>query len=197
MKKLKLGFLSSHNGSNMQVIINACKSGELNMIPVVIISNNPDCETLKRAKRENIPNYHISSKTNPVDEDEAISKVLKKHNVDLIILAGYMKKIGSKTLKKYKGKILNIHPALLPKFGGEGMYGLNVHRAVLSAKEKESGATIHLIDEIYDNGKILNQVKVAVLPQDTSEILQDRILKEEYKLYINTLKMIEKGEIVL
>ena len=173
MEKLQLGFLASHNGSNMQAIIDACKNNELEAVPCVVISNNSDSKALVRAKAEKIPNYHLSSKTHNSfeDLDEAMLQILKKHNVTIIILAGYMKKIGPKVMNFFHGKILNIHPALLPKYGGKGMYGQNVHKAVLKANEKETGVTIHLVDENYDTGKIINQCKIPVMLNDTVETL--------------------------
>ncbi len=198
-KKLKLGFLASHNGSNMQAIIDAINSGKLYAKPVVLISNNSDSGAMERAKKEKIPCYHISSKTHPEEgqEDKAIANTLEKHNVDLVCLTGYMKKIGPKTLDRYKGRIVNIHPALLPKYGGQGMYGRYVHEAVIKAGEKETGATVHLVDEIYDHGKILAQEKVPIRPDDNPETLAARVHKAEHKLYYQTLQKIAKGRLSL
>ena len=139
---MRLGFLASHNGSNMQAIIEACKTGALQATPVVVISNNADSGALARAKRESIPHYHLSLKTHPTPEllDQAIFDTLIAHHVDIVILAGYMKKLGVKTLARFDGAILNIHPALLPKFGGQGMYGIHVHEAVLAAGEMKPGS---------------------------------------------------------
>ena len=113
---MKLGFLASHNGSNMQAIMEACKSGALQAAPAVVISNNADSGALERAARESIPHYHLSSKTHPSPErlDLAILDVLLRHEADIVILAGYMKKLGNQTLSRFAGAILNIHPALLP-----------------------------------------------------------------------------------
>ena len=198
-KKFKLGFLSSYGGTNMQAIIDACKDGKLNMVPAVIISNNYGSEALERARKENVPYFYLNSKTHPDEKklDEEIKNTLIQHDVDIVILAGYMKKIGKETLAYYKGRILNIHPALLPKFGGKGMYGLNVHKAVIAGKEKETGITIHLVDDKYDHGKILAQIKIPVYEDDTPEILQKRVLKEEHKIYADTLTKICSGEIKL
>ena len=151
---MKIGFLASHNGSNMQAIIDACKSGELRATPAVAISNNSDSGALARARREGIPHCHLSSKTHPDPGllDQAILDAVAKHCVDVVILAGYMRKIGPKTRARFAGRILNIHPALLPKFGGKGMYGLRVHEAVLAAGETETGVSIHIVDEEYDTG---------------------------------------------
>ncbi len=196
---MKLGFFASHGGSNMQAIINACKSGKLNAAPSLLISNNLNSEALKRAKRENIPSIHLNSKThsNPEELDTEILNNLKKHKIDIIILAGYMRKIGPKVLEAYEGRILNIHPSLLPKFGGKGMYGMRVHEAVLAAGEKETGATVHLVNEEYDEGPVLLQSKVPILETDTAEDIAKRVLAEEHKLFVETLIAISKSEIIL
>ncbi|HOW55171.1 MAG TPA: phosphoribosylglycinamide formyltransferase [Syntrophorhabdaceae bacterium] len=196
---MNIGFLASHGGSNMQAIIDACKEGRLSAAAAVVISNNGDSRALERARTEGIPNYHLSGNTHPDpdDLDRAIMDTLVRHNVDVIALAGYMKKLGPKTLACFRGRILNIHPALLPKFGGKGMYGIHVHEAVIAAGEKESGVTVHLVDEEYDRGPILAQVRVPVMPGDTPEILAERVLAQEHLLYPATLQRIATGEIVL
>lgn len=196
---MNIGFLASHGGSNMQAIIDACKEGRLSATAAVVISNNGDSRALERARTEGIPNYHLSGNTHPDpdDLDRAIMDTLIRHNVDVIALAGYMKKLGPKTLACFRGRILNIHPALLPKFGGKGMYGIHVHEAVIAAGEKESGVTVHLVDEEYDRGPILAQVRVPVMPGDTPEILAERVLVQEHLLYPATLQRIATGEIVL
>ncbi|MEI7868202.1 MAG: phosphoribosylglycinamide formyltransferase [Candidatus Methylumidiphilus sp.] len=196
---MKLGFLASHNGSNMQAIIEACKTGALQATPAVVISNNAESGALARAKREAIPSYHLSSKTHPSPErlDRAILDALLAHQVDIVILAGYMKKLGELTLKRYEGAILNIHPALLPKFGGQGMYGIHVHEAVLAAGEHESGVTIHLVTEEYDSGAIIAQENVPVMPGDTPKSLQERVLKTEHAYFPKVLQKIESGELAI
>jgi len=198
MATLHLGFLASHGGSNMQAIIDACKDGRLDAKPCVVISNNSDSMALLRARNEGIPWYHISGVTHPGPaEDEEILRVLHRHGVDTVILAGYMKKLGDITLKAYRGRILNIHPALLPKFGGKGMYGKRVHEAVLAAGEKVTGVTIHVLDENYDTGPIINQCQVPVLENDTADTLAERVLKHEHRLFAETLQMISDGRIQL
>jgi phosphoribosylglycinamide formyltransferase-1 len=199
MEKLRIGFLASHNGSNMQAIIDAIKKGELDAIPCVVISNNSNAFALERARREGIPAYHISSKHFETEEelDNAILETLLKHDVNIVCLAGYMKKVGPKVLRHFKNRVLNIHPALLPKFGGKGMYGKFVHEAVLKAGETQSGCTVHLVDEIYDHGRILGQKVVPVYPDDTVETLSARVLEQEHKLYPEVLQKIAKGEIQL
>jgi phosphoribosylglycinamide formyltransferase 1 len=198
MATLHLGFLASHGGSNMQAIIDACKDGGLRAKPCVVISNNSDSMALQRAKNEGIPGHHVSSHTHPGDaEDREILRVLRLHGVDTVILAGYMKRLGPATLAAYRGRILNIHPALLPKFGGQGMYGRHVHEAVLAAGERVTGVTVHAIDERYDTGPILNQCRVPVESGDTVETLSARVLKQEHRLYVETLQMISEGKIML
>jgi phosphoribosylglycinamide formyltransferase-1 len=195
---LHLGFLASHGGSNMQAIIDACKAGRLRAEPCVVISNNSDSMALQRAKNEGIPGVHISSQTHPGDlEDREILRVLRLHAVDTVILAGYMKRLGPVTLAAYRGRILNIHPALLPKFGGQGMYGRHVHEAVLEAGEQVTGVTVHVIDENYDSGPILNQCRIPVEAGDTVETLSARVLRQEHRLYVETLQKISEGKIVL
>lgn len=197
--KLRLGFLASHGGSNVQAILDACREGRLDAEPCVVISNNSDAMVLDRAMAARIPAFHLSSHVHPEAArlDEAILATLEKHRVNLIVLAGYMKKLGPKTLARFRGRVLNIHPALLPKYGGQGMYGNHVHEAVLAAGDKESGATVHLADAEYDEGRILAQKKVSVLADDTSESLAARVLEVEHQLYAETLQRIAKGEIKL
>lgn len=199
MITLNLGFFASHEGSNMQAIIDACKKGQLDAKPCVVISNNGDSGALQRAKKEGIPFYHLSSKTHPdfAELDKAILEALRKHNINLVILAGYMKKLGSKTLEAYKGRVLNIHPALLPKFGGQGMYGQHVHEAVLAAGEKVTGVTVHIVNEEYDSGPIVNQCQIEVYEDDTVDTLSARVLEREHTFFIETLQKISEGEIKL
>ncbi|MEO8393075.1 MAG: phosphoribosylglycinamide formyltransferase [Chloroflexota bacterium] len=196
---MKLGFLASHNGSNMQAVIDACKTGRLKAIPAVVISNNSDSGALARAEREGIAHSHLSTKTHPDADalDAAILQTLVDHEVELVVLAGYMKKVGAKTLRHYADRIVNIHPALLPKFGGQGMYGVFVHQAVLEAGETETGVTIHLVNEEYDRGAILAQRKVAVIAGDSVESLAARVLETEHAFLVETLQKIVDGEIVL
>lgn len=198
MPTLHLGFLASHGGSNMQAIIDACKQGRLDAAPCVAISNNSESVALQRARKADIPAYHVSAVTHPgADEDREILRVLRRHGVDTVVLAGYMKRIGPETLAAYRGRILNIHPALLPKYGGRGMYGKRVHEAVLRARERVTGVTVHVVDDLYDHGRILAQCDVPVRQGDTAEALAERVLREEHRLYPDTLRRIAAGEIVL
>jgi phosphoribosylglycinamide formyltransferase 1 len=182
----------------MQAIIDGCVAGQLDAVPCVVISNNSEAVALERARKAGIPRYHISGKTHPGEmEDQAILRTLRAHDVDTVILAGYMKRLRPLTLNAYRGRILNIHPALLPKFGGQGMYGTRVHAAVLKAGETVTGVTVHVVDELYDHGRILAQCEVPVLTGDTVESLAERVLRQEHRLYPDTLRRIAAGEIEL
>ena len=199
MQSLKLGFLASHGGSNMQAIIDACKKGRLHADPRVVISNNSNSGALERARREGIPAYHLSGRTHPDpgELEKAILATLKRRGAEVVCLTGYMKRLGAAVVSAYRGRILNIHPALLPKFGGRGLYGRAVHEAVLAAAEKESGATVHLVDEEYDHGPVLAQRKVAVMAGDDPDVLSARVLRQEHILYAEVLQKIARGEIRL
>ena len=199
MIRLNLGVFASHGGSNMQAVADACRSGELNAKVCVVICNNADAYVLKRALNENIPCYHLSGGKYPDERqlDKAMIEVLDRHSVDTVILAGYMKKLGHGVLRKYRGRILNIHPALLPKHSGKGMYGKYVHEAVIDSGDKVTGVTVHLVDEGYDTGKIINQCEMEVLPDDTADTLAKRVLEKENVFYVETLKMICEGKIKL
>ena len=199
MKTPNLGFFASGRGTNMQAVVDACNSGMLAAKPVVVISNSSDSEALARARREKIPAYHFSSKTHsdPFQLDDTILAALQLHRTDLVILAGYLKRLGEKTLAAFQGRVINIHPALLPKHGGAGMYGAHVHQAVIEAGDRETGVTIHLVDREYDHGQILAQCRVAVLEDDTAETLAARVLLKEHTFLVETLQRIVDGEIVL
>jgi phosphoribosylglycinamide formyltransferase-1 len=196
---LRLGFLASHGGTNMQAIIDACREGRLRAEPRVVISNNSDSRALQRARNEGIAAYHLSSRQHrdPEALDRAVLEVLRRHGAEVVCLAGYMKRLGPSTLSFYRGRVLNIHPALLPWFGGAGFYGQAVHEAVLAAGERESGPTVHVVDEEYDHGPILAQTRVPVLPGDTPETLAARVLEQEHRIYAQTLQRIATGELRL
>ncbi|MDP6455441.1 MAG: phosphoribosylglycinamide formyltransferase [SAR202 cluster bacterium] len=198
-KKLAIGVLSSHGGTNLQTIIDSCKSGHIDAEVRVVICNNSRATAMERAKREGIPCFHMSGATHPEpgELDSAITSTLTEHGVELVALAGYMKKLGPLTLERYRGRVLNIHPALLPKFGGQGMYGERVHKAVLDAGEKVSGVSIHVVDEEYDHGPVVSQRQVPVLEGDTPESLAERVLTQEHILYSDTIQDIASGKIDL
>ena len=199
MTTLHLGFLASHGGSNMHSIIDACKNSSLDAVPCCVISNNSDSFALERAKNEGIPAYHISERKYPLpgEVDREIITKFDFHGVDTVILAGYMKMLGNNVIQHFKGRILNIHPALLPKYGGKGMYGIRVHEAVLASGEKISGATVHLVNDEYDRGKIILQKEVPVIEGDTPETLAKRVLEIEHFIYPEALRLIASGKIII
>ena len=196
---LRLGILASHAGTTMQAIIDACLQGRLHAEVKVVIGNNSQSGALARAQSHDIPTAHLSGVTHPNadDLDRAILETLTRHHVDVVALAGYMKRLGPLLLSHYKGRLLNTHPALLPKFGGQGMYGDRVHEAVLASGEKVSGATVHLVEGDYDTGPVLSQVEVPVPEGDTLESLRDRVQAAEREHYVEVLERIARGEIEL
>lgn len=191
MKKVLKNYavLASGNGTTLQAIIDAIKVKELDGEIKIVISNTSDAYALERAEKDNIKTYILNDYK---DEDE-LYNVLKESNIDLVILAGYLKLIPIKVIKEFT--IINTHPALLPKYGGKGMYGMNVHRAVVENHEKETGATLHFVNEEYDKGKIISQIKVEVLENDTPEDVSKKVQRSEKIQLINILKKFSKGEI--
>lgn len=196
---LNLGILASHTGTTLQAIIDASEQGRLNARCRVAISNNSHSMALRRAENHHIPTLHLSSRThpNPQDLDVAIADALTRHQVDLVVLAGYMRLLGPVTLRRFHNRVVNTHPALLPDFGGRGMYGDNVHQAVLNARAPATGVTVHLVDEIYDHGPILAQTEVPVLPDDTLDSLRNRVQTAERRFYVETLQKIATAQIPL
>jgi phosphoribosylglycinamide formyltransferase-1 len=196
---MRLGFLASRSGSGMRAIVAAIDAGTLAAVPAVVIGNNGDAAALTFARNRDIPSFHVSAKVcgDETLADAAIAETLARHGVELVILSGYMRKLGPRTLQAFRNRVLNIHPALLPRHGGQGMYGARVHAAVVAAGEQESGATIHLVDELYDHGAILAQARVPVLPGDTAADVEARVRAIEPELYVATLAGILDGRIAL
>ena len=196
---MNIAVFASHSGSDLQAIIDGCKNDKINATVAVVISNNGDSMALQRANNEKIPNFHMSAKKYGNEEILAteIMTVLDKYSIDMIFLAGYMRMLHVSILEKYNNRIFNIHPALLPKFGGKGMYGINVHTAVKEAKEKETGVTIHRVNAEYDSGEIVAQTKVAVAEGDTPETLAARVLEREHEFLVEVISDIVNGKIIL
>jgi phosphoribosylglycinamide formyltransferase-1 len=196
---MNIAVFASHGGSDLQAIIDGCKQDKLNATVAVVISNNGDSMALERAKRENIPAYHMSAKKYGSEDllAEELLGVLEEYQIDMIFLAGYMRMLHVDILTKYHNRVFNIHPALLPKFGGKGMYGMNVHTAVIEAKETETGVTIHRVNAEYDSGEIVAQTKVPVLQGDLPEILAARVLEREHTFLVEVISKIIDGEIAL
>jgi len=197
--KMNIAVFASHNGSDLQAIIDGCKNHKINATVALVISNNEDSTALCRARSEKIPAYHLSAKKYGSEDVLAneLLNTLSRHNIDLIFLAGYMRMLHSSVIEKFKNRIFNIHPALLPKFGGKGMYGMNVHRAVIEARETETGITIHRVNAEYDSGEIIAQTKIPVAPDDTAETLAARVLEKEHEFLIEVISDIANGKIAL
>lgn len=191
IKKKNIAVLVSGSGSNLQSIIDNIEQGNLNCKITYVIADRP-CYGLERAENHKIKNIMLDRKLFKEKLSDEISLILKNNGekTDYIVLAGYLSILSNSFIEKWTEKIINIHPSLLPKFGGKGMYGINVHRAVIEAKEKESGATIHFVDSGIDTGKIITQVKVPVLENDSPEDLQKRVLEQEHKLLIKGIKIL-------
>ena len=189
----RLAVLVSGGGSNLQSIIDSTKNGILKGIAEVslVISNNPNAFGLQRANKENIKNIAFDYKLmNPEEYDKQMLSALKDYKVDLICMAGYLKKLPDIIVNEYKNKILNIHPALLPKFGGKGMYGHFVHEAVVKSKEKKTGATVHFADGNYDTGKIIIQNTIDILESDTADDVAKKVLGIEHEIYPQAIKKV-------
>lgn len=187
---IHIAVLASHGGSVLQALIDACQHRDLDASIVLVISNNSGSGALARATEHGIPARHMSSATHPDPAalDAAMTVALEDAGTDWVMLAGYMKKLGPALLRRFRNRIINTHPALLPKFGGRGFYGRRVHQAVLDAGERETGATVHLVDADYDSGPILAQVRVPVRTSDTVEEIEARVKTAERKLLIATLR---------
>ncbi len=191
--KKHIAILASGSGSNLQAVIDAIKNNKLKNTEIsIVISNKSNAYALERAKKEGIHSIFINPndfKTN-TEFDKKIIDVLSSHCIDLIILAGYTKILSSELINTFHNKIINIHPALLPNFGGKGMYGQNVHKAVLESNIKETGCTVHYVTEEIDAGPIIAQRKVPVLSNDTIETLSNRVLQEEHKILPEAIELI-------
>ncbi|TCD47601.1 phosphoribosylglycinamide formyltransferase [Chlorobium sp. N1] len=188
--KRRLAVFCSGTGSNFVALHRAVAERGLGAEFVLCVSNRSQCGAMEFARGEGIETLHISEKQFDGPEAFALSmlQALRSRGVETVLLAGYMRKIPEEVTRAYRGNILNIHPALLPKFGGEGMYGIHVHTAVLKAGERESGATVHFVDEEYDRGEILLQGRVPVMAGDTPEVLAARVLECEHRLYPDALE---------
>jgi phosphoribosylglycinamide formyltransferase 1 len=181
----------SGGGSNLEAILNAQEAGRLISGRVAsVVSSRSDALALERARRRGIAARVVDRHSFADDQSfqDALLGTLRQDGVEIVCLAGYLKKLGLPVLRAFQGRILNIHPALLPKFGGPGMYGHFVHEAVLKASEKESGCSVHLVDEEYDHGAVLAQARVPIQANDTPETLAARILEKEHELYPQVLQ---------
>jgi len=197
MSKLRLGVLVSGGGSNLQSIIDHCNSGYIPAEVVIVISSKEGVYALERARRHNIFSAVVCPKNFPNREayEAEMIKLLKAFNVDLVVLAGFLKVLSPFFVNTYRGKIMNIHPSLIPAFCGEGYYGEKVHRAVLDYGAKITGVTVHFVDKGADTGPIILQRAVPVMDDDTPESLAKRVLREEHKIYPEAIKLYAEGRL--
>lgn len=188
---LNIAVFASGRGSNFEALHHAIINQEISAKIVVAISNNSSSGALALAQTFNIPAFHISQRqfTDMMKFQEHLLETLHSKNVNFIVLAGYMKKLDPVIIRAFPNRIINIHPALLPKYGGEGMFGMHVHQAVIAAKEKESGATVHFVNEEYDKGSIIQQQMVQITENETPESLAAKVLQVEHELLPKVIKM--------
>jgi phosphoribosylglycinamide formyltransferase 1 len=184
----RLAVLASGRGSNLQAIVDHFDNLARERVAKVVLvaSNRTDSPALIRAATASIDIAHF----NAADDGSELLGLLQKYRVDLVVLAGYLKRIPSKVIREYSGRMMNIHPALLPAFGGEGMYGARVHQAVIAAGAKETGVTVHLVDDEYDRGPIIAQWRIPVEPSDSADTLAARVLNVEHVVYPRTVEMV-------
>ena len=190
MKKKSIAIFASGSGSNAENIVRYFSGSELASVDL-ILSNNADAYVLKRADILNVRTYLFNREQ--FYQTGQVLKLLKDNEISLIVLAGFLWLIPAEHIKAYPGKIINIHPALLPKYGGKGMYGMNVHKAILANGDKESGITIHFVNENYDEGNIIFQSRCPVSPEDTPEMLAEKVHQLEYEHYPRVIEGLLKG----
>ncbi|WP_304178103.1 phosphoribosylglycinamide formyltransferase [Phenylobacterium aquaticum] len=194
---LKLGFLASRNGSSLRAIVGAIRAGTLDAQARLVVSNNRAAPALAFAAEAGIPELCIPTQADAETADRRLAAALTEAGVELVVLSGYLRRLGPVTLAAYRDRILNIHPGPLPAFGGEGMYGRKVHEAVIAAGAAQSEITIHLVDEEYDHGAVLARRAVPIAPGETADSLEARVTALEPEVFVETLQRIARGELVL
>ncbi len=194
---IRIVVLASGKGTNLQAIIDACKRNEIRGKVIAVISNKKNAYALERARKNNIKAIFIDPKKFSSREkyDKKLLEILRSLNPDLIVLAGYTRILGKEIVREFYGKIINIHPSLLPSFGGKGYYGLRVHKAVLEYGCKVSGCTVHFVDEGVDSGPIIIQKCVPIFEDDTPETLAERVSKEEHKAIVEAIKLFTENRL--
>jgi phosphoribosylglycinamide formyltransferase-1 len=190
---IKLAFLASNNGTSLRAIVDAIEVGALDAEARVVVTNRKSSPALVFARDHGIPARVIPTAANPVAADERLARALTLAGAEWVILSGYLRKLGPRTLGAFAGRILNIHPALLPRHGGTGMYGRRVHEAVIAAGDVVTGASVHLVDDEYDHGQVLTHIETPVTAQDTAESIERRVMAAEPELFVQTLQAIAAG----
>ena len=193
MDKLAIAFLASNNGTSFRTVNEAIRANTVNAAAVVLVSNRASSAALAYAEANGIPSFHIPTKDREAEADKQLRDMLVAYGAELVILSGYLKKLGPLTLAAFDGRILNVHPGLLPKYGGLGMYGRRVHQAVLDNRETETGATIHLVDGEYDHGRTVATTTVQIHPDDSVLSLEQRVMVAECDLFTDLIRRISIG----
>jgi len=194
---LKLGFLASHNGSSFKAVVEAIEAGDLDAEARLLVSNRKDAPALVFAAAHAVPSRCIPTAADPDAADTALVTALRDAGVELVVLSGYLRKLGPKTLAAYSGRILNIHPSLLPKYGGQGMYGRHVHEAVAKAGDRASGASVHLVDGEYDHGPVILQRETPLSPGDDAAAIEAKVTAVEAGLFVDVLRRISRRDLTL
>jgi formyltetrahydrofolate-dependent phosphoribosylglycinamide formyltransferase len=189
MEPVRIAFFVSGNGTTFQYLAERLKSERMDAVPALLLSSSEHARALERAAQLHVPSVVLRRRDHDSDDKftAAMLSILRAHRINFACLAGYMKLVPSEVVKEFNGRMINLHPALLPAFGGEGMYGRHVHEAVIASQAKLSGATIHLVNDEYDRGPIVAQQAVYVCTDDTAESLEQRVHRIEVQLYYSTL----------
>jgi len=194
---ISLGFLASNNGTSLRAVIAAIEAGDLAAEARLVVSNRRAAPALAFARGHGLAALCIPTLGDPAAADMALAEALAGAGVELVVLSGYLRKLGPRTLAVYRNRILNVHPALLPKFGGEGMYGRKVHETVIASGDPVTGASIHLVDDEYDHGAVLGTVEVRVAAADSAETIERKVMAAEPRLFVETLQAIVAGTLRL
>ena len=195
---MNIAVFASGGGSNFQSLLDKQMSGELKVSVTLFLTNNSKCGAVAKAQQANIPVIHMSAKTHPIESEFAAAMLqsLREAKVDMIVLAGYMKKLPDIVLAQFAHKVLNIHPALLPSFGGQGMYGMHVHEAVYAYGAKQSGITVHMVDPEYDTGPVVLQKTVDISSCKNPAEIQQAVLALEHKFYWQVVQAFSEGRVL-
>lgn len=195
---MNIAVFASGGGSNFQSLLDKQMSGELKVSVTLFLTNNSKCGAVAKAQQGNIPVIHMSAKTHPIESELAATMLqsLREAKVDMIVLAGYMKKLPDIVLAQFAHKVLNIHPALLPSFGGQGMYGMHVHEAVYAYGAKQSGITVHMVDPEYDTGPVVLQKAVDISSCKNPAEIQQAVLALEHKFYWQVVQAFSEGRVL-
>jgi len=194
---LKLGFLASNNGSSFRAILAAIEAGTLAAEARLVVSNRREAPALAFAAAHGVATRAIATVADPEGADAALAAALRGAGAELVILSGYLRKLGPATLAAYENRVLNIHPALLPKYGGQGMYGRRVHEAVAASGDAVSGASVHIVDGDYDHGPLVATLEIALAPGDDAAAIEAKVMAAEPMFFVDVLRRLATGALVL